>query len=190
MTTKAEYEQIYREDPAAFGREAHKVILKLAKRLSPQSTVLDLGAGQGRNALFLAGKGHHVTALELTETGCQQMQVRAKQEGLSLDACIQGDIGDASVLEQFGSYDAIVCVGVFPFLDHQAVERVLAAMKEKTNPKGYIAISARRRGMHHFLPGELRERFRDMIVHFYEEVLSRGYRDGKLQYSARIVAQK
>lgn len=68
MGTRDEYERIYREDSAAFGREPHKVILGLANRLSPRSTVLDMGAGQGRNAFYLASKGHLVTAVELTET--------------------------------------------------------------------------------------------------------------------------
>lgn len=63
-------------------------------------------------------------------------------------------------------------------------------MKEKINPNGYIAISARRIGRYRFSLGELRERFDGMTIHFYEEVLSRGYRDGKWRYSARIICQK
>ncbi len=202
MTPKDQYEQIYREDPTAFGREPHRVILELEKRLSPESTILDLGAGQGRNALYLARRGYRVTAIELTETGCQQMQTTAKEQGLSLDAFIQGDISDASVLSQFGIYDAIICVGVIPFLNQRAVERVLAAMQEKTNARGHIAISGfmeldiEKRKIHlameryRFSPGELRERFADWEIHFYEEVLSTGVRDHKQRYSARIAAQK
>ena len=179
MRVQDYYNKRYGENRAVFGTEPHKVVVELADRLPPQSTVLDLGAGQGRHTFYLANRGHRVTAVELTERGCSQIQTTAEQEGISLDACIEGDIRDASILAQLGTYDAVISVGVFISLDPLGVERVAAAMRERTNPLGYIAVSAfmepdpeKRKeylagGDYYLFPGELQDKFAGMAVHFY-----------------------
>ncbi|MFT3711176.1 MAG: class I SAM-dependent methyltransferase [Archangium sp.] len=47
---------------------------------------LDVGMGQGRNALFLARKGWTVTGFDVSSVGVEQAKAVAKNEGLSLDA--------------------------------------------------------------------------------------------------------
>ncbi|MEK6921728.1 MAG: methyltransferase domain-containing protein [Nanoarchaeota archaeon] len=185
MTPKDTYEQIYTKDPAVFGTTPSSLVLELADLLPQGSTVLDLGAGQGKNAFYLANKGYRVTAVELTETGCQQMRDTAAKEGISLDACIEGDITSPEILAQLKNYDAILCINVLPLLTEEGVERVIAAIGEKTNPRGYMVISAfmvespgKRqvyvdKGKYRFVPEELRVRFSDFsIVSAYDEGLS------------------
>ena len=203
MTTKDKYETLYRDNPQAFGNSPSSLVVELCDLLPTGSTILDLGAGHGRNALYLANRGYRVTAVELTEAGCQQMQTTAIEQGLSLDACIRGDISSPEIIEQLGSYNAILCINVLPLLTEEGVGRVISAMREKTNPNGYIAISAfmvegagKRqeyldKGKFRFIPGELRERFSDFsIVSLYDEGLSINCLDGKPRYVARLIAQK
>lgn len=45
--------------------EASKVVQQLTKLLPADGQVLDLGCGEGRNALFLAGKGYNVDCVDL-----------------------------------------------------------------------------------------------------------------------------
>ena len=45
---------------------------------------MDIGAGEGRNALFLASRGLDVLAVDQSEVGMQKAQRRASERGLSL----------------------------------------------------------------------------------------------------------
>ena len=51
----------------------------------PPGRALDLAAGEGRNALWLASRGWTVTALDFSAVGLDKGRVRADADGLSLD---------------------------------------------------------------------------------------------------------
>lgn len=53
--------------------------------------VLDLGCGQGRDALMVARRGHAVVAVDLSEVGIAQLRHDAAAEGLPIDARV-GDV--------------------------------------------------------------------------------------------------
>lgn len=48
----------------------------------PSGSALDLGSGQGRNALWLAEVGHHVTGLDLSPVAVDQARAAAAERGL------------------------------------------------------------------------------------------------------------
>ena len=73
----------YRERGAVCGSEPSRFLLEVAADLDP-GTALDLGCGQGRNALWLAGLGHTVTGLDLSPVAvAQATEIAAK---LDIDA--------------------------------------------------------------------------------------------------------
>ena len=49
------------------------------------ATVLDSGCGQGRDALFIARKGHSVLGVDTAQTGIEQMLEEAESEKLAVD---------------------------------------------------------------------------------------------------------
>ena len=49
-------------------------------------SVLDVGCGQGRDALFIARLGHVVTAIDLSPSGISDLQRDAAAEGLAIFA--------------------------------------------------------------------------------------------------------
>lgn len=51
-------------------------------------TILDVGAGQGRDALPLARSGHRVVAIDPSSVGIAQLAEDATAEGLDLDAIV------------------------------------------------------------------------------------------------------
>jgi len=59
-----DYDEQYSEVEALFGTSPERSLERFSGRLKRGSTVLDIGAGQGRNALFLARRGITVHALE------------------------------------------------------------------------------------------------------------------------------
>ena len=57
-------------------------IVELSRALPPRARVLDLGCGEGRNAFFLAGLGHDVTAIDISTAGIAKLAGLAESSGL------------------------------------------------------------------------------------------------------------
>ena len=70
----------YRADEHAYGREPNGSLRAEAHRI-PHERVLCLAEGEGRNAVFLAGLGHEVTAVDFSTEGLR------KAERLARDRC-------------------------------------------------------------------------------------------------------
>lgn len=61
------WEKAYREVVSLWGLEPDH-LLKDYARLIPKGMVLDLGIGEGRDALFLAKMGYEVEGIDISET--------------------------------------------------------------------------------------------------------------------------
>src|SRR4051812_6310951 len=53
----------------------------------PAGPVLELGCGEGRNAVFLAGRGYEVTAVDQSAAGLRKAERLAVDRGVSLATC-------------------------------------------------------------------------------------------------------
>lgn len=103
-----------------------------------QARVLDLGCGQGRDALFIARKGHHVVGVELAPTGVQHMLEDARSEGLPVD----GVVADIVTYGPQGMFDVVVLDRVLHMLkEDEAKTAVLAKSAAHLNPNGFILIA-------------------------------------------------
>ena len=71
----------YRESETVFGHEANQFLVEVAADLEP-GTALDLGCGQGRNALWLAELGFTVTGLDLSPVAIEQAHASAAELGI------------------------------------------------------------------------------------------------------------
>ncbi len=59
------YDRVYHGENPYWGLSPSSLAVRLAERLTLGVRILDLGSGEGRNALFLAAKGFVVTAVRL-----------------------------------------------------------------------------------------------------------------------------
>ncbi|NOQ74190.1 MAG: methyltransferase domain-containing protein [Crocinitomix sp.] len=75
-------------------------------------SVLDLGCGQGRDALFLADLGFKVTAVDNSKLGIAQMLDESKRQGLEL----KGLVADIYEWDDFNSFDYVLLDSMFHFL--------------------------------------------------------------------------
>lgn len=66
-----------------FGGEPNFLVSEELAGLSPRR-VLDMGCGQGRNALWLASRGHEVTGLDLSDVGISHARQLAAAAGLEI----------------------------------------------------------------------------------------------------------
>ena len=113
----------------------HSEVLEAMESLSP-GKALDLGCGQGRNALFLAQHGFEVTAVDQNELALEILQSIVVQEDLEMTVGLY-DINSANLKQ---SYDLIVSTVVLMFLQADRIPAIIRNMQDQTNPGGYNLI--------------------------------------------------
>ena len=79
-----EWDQRYRAGEQTFASPA-PLVVEFAHGLKP-GFALDLACGPGRNALYLAELGWHVTAIDGSPVGIDLLRARARERKLSIDA--------------------------------------------------------------------------------------------------------
>lgn len=82
--SSAFWNQRYGGDGLAYGEAPNDFLARMAERLPKSGQALDIGAGEGRNALFLASRGLDVLAVDQSEVGMQKAQRLAAERGLAL----------------------------------------------------------------------------------------------------------
>lgn len=113
----------------------HSEVQEAMESLSP-GKALDLGCGQGRNALFLAQHGFEVTAVDQNELALEILQSIVEQEDLEMTVGLY-DINSANLKQ---SYDLIVSTVVLMFLQADRIPAIIRNMQDQTNPGGYNLI--------------------------------------------------
>ncbi len=78
------WDQRYSGDALAYGEAPNEFLVQMADRLPDRGEALDIGAGEGRNALFLASRGLNVLAVDQSEVGMQKALRRANDRALKL----------------------------------------------------------------------------------------------------------
>jgi 2-polyprenyl-3-methyl-5-hydroxy-6-metoxy-1,4-benzoquinol methylase len=189
---KADSEEIYAKRKYFWGTKPSELIVRLAQYLQPKSRILDLGAGEGRNSIYLAKKGHLVTAVDFSEQGMKKAQRRAKQNKVQIETIVAG-ISEPEFVQKLGVYDAITSVNVLQFLTPQDAAFVLNYIKEKIKPGGYAAISSFRgetRELKRFRTLELYNLFYDWTRIHYQESQGHMRSNNKIVDTIEIIAQK
>ena len=64
-----------------YGRKPNNFLTEQANKI-PKGRVLSLAEGEGRNAVYLAGLGYEVTALDASKVGLKKTQKLAKESGV------------------------------------------------------------------------------------------------------------
>lgn len=88
----------YAETFASYGTEPNDFLREVAHRI-PEGPVLCLAEGEGRNAVFLAEKGHAATAVDLSDVGLANAAKLAAQRGVEITTVVADladyDLGEA-----------------------------------------------------------------------------------------------
>lgn len=80
----------YAEPEYAYGTEPNGFLAAAACQI-PDGPVLCLAEGQGRNAVFLAGRGHRVTAVDQSPVGMARAGELAAARGVAVE-CVVADL--------------------------------------------------------------------------------------------------
>jgi tellurite methyltransferase len=132
------YNKLYSENGATFGDGKPEPFVIEASKLIPNGgSVIEFGAGQGRNSLALAGIGFQVKAIEISQVGVDGMNRIASE--LSL-LNFEAKVNDARA-ELEGEYDLVVSTFMLHHLSREDAESFITTIKEHTKSGGINAIS-------------------------------------------------
>lgn len=110
--------------------------MKLRPPVKPLK-VLDIGCGEGKDAVFLARNGYIVTAFDLSEAGIEKGKKLAEKCSTYVDF-FKADITDFRASEY---YDIIFSSGIFHFIKPEIRKEITANLKAYTNESGIHAIN-------------------------------------------------
>jgi tellurite methyltransferase len=123
------------ENESSYGKPGK--VVELIPSYLESGTVLDLGAGDGRHALFLASKGFEVKAIDISEAGLEKLKRFAEAQKLS----VKTEHEDLSSWSIDQDYDVMVSTSILQHLPTKQAMRILEEMKQHTRPNGLNAIS-------------------------------------------------
>ncbi|WP_454607350.1 class I SAM-dependent methyltransferase [Streptomyces tendae] len=106
--------------------------------------VLDVGMGQGTQALRLARAGHHVTGVERDATmiAAARARLAGEPEGIRERVrLVQSDGRDTGVHFLPGSFDVVLCHGVLMYVDEP--DPLLAGLARMLAPGGLLSLLVR-----------------------------------------------
>ena len=142
-TAQPFWEQSYRDPNAiAFSKGPTSDLAAYHDLIPPGSSILDVGCGEGRNAIFLAGLGHHADGFDLSQAGAAKAQAIADARGV--DARFWAK--DLAAFEFERDYDVILSHGVLHLTEKHVRDLFLRRAQEHTAPGGlhYIGIFTNR----------------------------------------------
>jgi SAM-dependent methyltransferase len=123
--TAVNFDRIYLQAGDRFVKPDASLV-EMIRDLKP-GKALDIGMGQGRNAIFLAQQGWDVTGLDVSELGVAEAKERARKLGVRIDARVQDvyrfDFGE-------GQWD-LICLMYFiiPIGQPGLYQRIATALK-------------------------------------------------------------
>jgi len=82
---KEYYESLYKENSAYWGMLPSPVALQVLAYCK-QGKLLDLGCGQGPDAIFFVKKGLRITAIDISPKAIADLKQHAKEFGVAIDA--------------------------------------------------------------------------------------------------------
>ena len=168
----------------------HPEVVKATKIIEPCKT-LDLGAGKGRNSLYLSSLNFNVTAIDYNAEFLHKLTDISIKEQLDINV-IDHDIAKANIK---GSYDFIFSTDVFMYLNPTRIQSIISNIKQQTHLNGYNLIVSALNATKHgrpliplpftFIEGELKGYYEDWkIISYTENITASPY-----PY-AMILAQK
>ncbi len=119
-----------------YGTEPNDFLAEAALGLPP-GDVLCLADGEGRNGVFLAGLGHRVTSVDLTEAGMTKAASLASERGVELTTIV-ADLGDYDLGEN--RWDLIV--SIFAHTPPPVRVRLHGLVARALRPEGKLILEA------------------------------------------------
>lgn len=128
------WEETYRKDDAmTFSVEPNRTVREFESLLTKQSSILEVGCGEGQNVLYLAKQGYcNIDAFDLSESGIEKLKRLCKINGVSINAFVQ----DLTAYRFDQKYDWIMSFATLCFVRKEEWKTFLRRAKDSTNAGG------------------------------------------------------
>lgn len=133
------FDKQYKKRSPLFGTLPTNVVTELCKLLPDKSTIVDLGAGDGRDTLFLLKSGFKVLSVDFSIVGLNKLSEKAKQLGVDDRLSIKA-IDVMKWRPSPDSFNAILGVTILDHLNIADARRLVDRIKEVTCVRGYICL--------------------------------------------------
>jgi 2-polyprenyl-3-methyl-5-hydroxy-6-metoxy-1,4-benzoquinol methylase len=102
-----DWDDRYAASDYLFGTAPNDFLKTVAHQLAPNSQILCLADGEGRNGVYLAAQGHTVTAIDQSRVGLKKAKKLAQQKQVSVET-IKADLAEYDLGVE--SWDCIVSI--------------------------------------------------------------------------------
>ncbi len=133
------YDETYKNTKNNFGAEPEFVLRNYYRRINKSRPVLDIGAGQGRNAFFLAREGFTVDAIDPSKVATEAISALAIREELSIHT---HQCGFDKFVSQVDFYSGILVFGVIQILSWEDINLLLEKVNHWTRKGSLVFITA------------------------------------------------
>ena len=135
----ADYDGRYATEEYYWGLKPNRMCYEIMNLLPPIKpySVLDVGCGEGKDAVFLAKCGYIVTAFDISETGIEKSKRLAEHNRVNVNF-FKADIVDF----RFDmNYDIIFSSGVLHFVRQEYREEICKNFKDHTASGGFDVLN-------------------------------------------------
>jgi 2-polyprenyl-3-methyl-5-hydroxy-6-metoxy-1,4-benzoquinol methylase len=169
-----------------FGKKPAKFLASNYDFIPSGARVLDVGMGEGRNAVFLARKGYKVLGVDISSVAVRKARRLAQEFGVRIDTVVSSM---QTYQPKDGKFDAIIC---FYYVDRELNKRLSKWLKpggvliyeSHTDHQRKVKGSELYERKYLLRPSELLKMFPGFRILKYEEPLHIG------EYTASIILQK
>jgi len=141
MNKKSPYDQKYAGQEFYWGKKPSAMCDRVMEIIKPgpdfRPKLLDLGCGEGRNAVYFAQHGFEVVGLDLSLPGLEKTRRYAEEVGVHV-ATIHADIVEYELED---TYDVIFSTGTLQYLPPEVRSQRFQNYKDHTSPNGVNALS-------------------------------------------------
>ena len=139
MSIRTNYEKWYECDGYYWGTQPADFLDELISLCPPakDKKVLDIGCGEGKDAVFMAEKGYDVTAFDLTDNGIKKTHRLASEKGAKINAYVD-DINTFETDEQF---DIIYSSGTIKYLFAETKKGFFDKLNRITKKGGFVFLN-------------------------------------------------
>lgn len=171
------------------GKEPNPFLKKHLHLLS-KGKALDIAAGEGRNAVYLAQHGFEVDAVDISEKGLRKARKLAREKGVKINLFLV-DLDPYQIQKE--RYDLITN---FYFLNRRLIPRIKKGIKKggKVMFETYLlehrtlGTGGPQQAKYFLKPNELLSLFNDFRILFYREGVFR--EGGRKKAVASLIAEK
>jgi len=127
------WEQSYQDEiTSTFGREPNRDVAEFWPLFPQNASILEVGCGEGKNALFLAARGFAVQAFDISPAAIHKLEALAARQNVRVNARVE-NLTDYLFDQDF---DVIISYGTLHFVSKTAWQAFIRKAQEHTRRGG------------------------------------------------------